>query len=735
MAGDIASTGGGSAAVRDDPALGSAPVRDSAHPGSGRRSTRPQLSLRRAARQEADARKVLVVVGNGMVSQRFCQRCVELGLAQSHRIVVFGEEALPAYDRVRLSDVLTGEDLSSLILEPMLWYADHDIDLRLSERVVAVDRERRALTTQLGDELAYDQLVFATGSRVSVPSIVGTQHPGVYAYRSAEDVKRIRARATAVAGQRGRAVVIGSGLLGIEAGQALKALGCEVTFVEAARHLLSRQLDSAAAGIVANLLLEAGFDLCVGQSVQCITLLSQTHRPHLVSVQAAAAVEPDTLMRVEFEATSLCEAIECGMVVLASGVQPRDELARQAGIACAPPGGIHVDEGLATNDPHVFAIGECARFEEQCHGLVAPGYAMAEVLAERLAGKASRFTNLRPSTRLAVANRQIVVLGDNRDSGPGVEELSARGLDAGTSSDDDSYRRLVLRDGRIVGATAIGEWSDLPLLESAIVARTELRRRERRRFARGLPLWREGVRPSLEQWPDTATVCACLGVSCGALRRARADGHRTVEQLCERTRAGSGCGSCLPLVATFTGTPSSLPPLRLQLGLALLSLSVLGGLIWAVQHGPLALDSSVRSSFSLDLLWRNPLARQISGYALAALCAATGLVFALRRRVRRLRSSDFASSRTLHVLLGAFTLLATGVHTGMRSGQGLDAALLASLVLMMAVGATTAILLASGRLHGPQGQQVRRWGMRVHVWIAWPMPVLLLLHVLKAYYF
>jgi len=151
-------------------------------------------------------------------------------------------------------------------------------------------------------------------------------------------------------------------------------------------------------------------------------------------------------------------------------------------------------------------------------------------------------------------------------------------------------------------------------------------------------------------------------------------------------------------------------------------------------HGPLALGTTVQGSVHVDLLWRNHLARQISGYALAALCMTTGLVFALRR-LPRLRSAHFANSRPLHVLLGAFTLLGTGVHTGLRSGHGMDGALLASLLLMIAVGATTALLLASGRLSGPRGQQLRRWGMRLHLWIAWPLPVLLLLHILKTYYF
>lgn len=687
------------------------------HPSGARRK-----AITFDPRALTDRRRSIVVIGNGMVSQRFCERAVELGLPHTHRIVVFGEEPLPAYNRVELTGMLAGRDAASLIIKPALWYADADIDLRLGERVVAIDRARGLLTTQLGDDQPYDELVFATGSFASTPVIPGTNQRGVLAYRTVEDAQRIRARALALAREGSRVVVIGSGLLGLETGQALAELGCAVTFIESATHLLPRQLDPASAGVVESLLRSAGFELCVGKAVERIVLTSEV-RPLLArAAEDGAAEVPDTRLRVVLAGGS---AIDCGMVVLAAGVKPRDELARASGIACPEPGGIAIDSAMMTSDPHVFAIGECARHAGRCPGLVAPGYAMAEVLAERFAGRNVTFTGQEPSTRLEVARRSIVVMGEARSGGDDVKTVSA----------SDRYRRLVLRDGRLVGATAIGDGEDLTHLQEAIVLRTKLRRRDLRHLARGVDPWR-GLRfPEGASWPDAATACECTGVTFGALRRARAEGHCSLEQICARTGAGGGCGSCRMRVAAFADQSSLSLGSCCERCLGVLSLLALLAVPVGLALGPIPVARSLASPTPLQWLLEAHLARELSGFTLAfvSLAAAVSIAIAKRRAARKQTGTPRA--RTWHALLGLFCLAGIAAHTGLRPGSGLDMALLVCVLGLIVVGAGAALSVASGLGRGKKAVATKRLGLRLHVWLAWPAPVLLVGHVIKSYYF
>lgn len=686
-------------------------------PASGARRKAISIDLR----PRVDRRRSLVVIGNGMVSQRFCERAVELGLTRTHRIVVFGEEPLPAYNRVELSGMLAGRDAASLIIKPALWYADADIDLRLGERVVAIDRARRLLTTQLGDELSYDELVFATGSAVAAPHIPGIEQRGVLSYRTAEDARRIHARARALARERARVVVIGSGLLGLETGQALAELGCAVTFVEAAPHLLPRQLDPLSARVVQGLLQSAGFELYVGRAVERVLLTSEV-RPHLARAAGGGVEVPDTRLRVVLAGGT---ALDCGMVVLAVGVRPRDELARAAGVACPAPGGIAIDSALMTSDPHVFAIGECARHAGRCPGLVAPGYAMAEVLAERFAGSNVTFTGHEPSTRLEVARRSIVVMGDAKESGDDVKTVAV----------GERYRRLVLRDGCLIGATAIGQGEDLTHLQEAIVLRTKLRRRDLRLLARGDDPWR-GLRfPEGAGMPDTAIACECMGVTFGALRRARTEGYCSLDQLCARTGAGSGCGSCRARVASIAEQGSFSLGACCERCLAVLSLLALVAVPAAVALGPVAVAPSLLSPSRLEWLLGDHLAREVSGYALAffSLAAAVSIAIAKRRAAGTQRGTPRA--RAWHALLGVLCLAGIAAHTGLRPGSGLDLALLVCVLALIVVGAAAGLSVASGIGSSKGAVATKRLGLRLHVWIAWPAPVLLVGHVVKSYYF
>jgi nitrite reductase (NADH) large subunit len=316
-------------------------------------------------------------------------------------------------------------------------------------------------------------------------------------------------------------------------------------------------------------------------------------------------------------------------------------------------------------------------------------------------------------------------MGESRSGGDDVKTLAVR----------DRYRRLVLRDGRLIGATAIGGGDDLSHLQEAIVMRTKLRRRDLRRLARGVDPWR-GLRfPTGAGWPDSATACECTGVTFGALRRARAEGFCSVEQLCTRTGAGSGCGSCKARLATFSNQGALGAATCCERCLAVLSLVALAAVPVGVLHGPLAVAPSLASPSPLAPFLHDHFVRELSGFALALVCLAAGLSIAIaKRRAKRLETGA-PRARTFHALLGVICLAGIGAHTGLRTGHGIDLALLVCVLGLIVIGALAALSVASGVGSGRLAVGLRRLGLKLHVWIAWPAPVLLIGHVIKSYYF
>jgi nitrite reductase (NADH) large subunit len=324
----------------------------------------------------------IVVVGNGMVSHRLCDKLVEHRAAQRTAdgaalersemgggdpagsaggtggkaprgiddIVVCGEEPRPAYDRVHLTEYFAHGCADRLSLGSAAWYAERGIDLRIATRVVRIRRADRVVETDRGSGIAYDVLVLATGSAPVVPPVPGIAKTGVFVYRTIEDLDAIRARCRTAR----RAAVVGGGLLGLEAARAVLDAGVETHIVELAPRLMSRQLDDAGAA-----LLEA--------EVRRLGVVV-----HL-NVQIAAIAGDDAALRVELAGGG---SLDVDLVIIAVGIRPRDELARAAGIAVGPRGGILVDDVMQTCDPHVFAVGEVALHRGALYGLVAPGYEM-----------------------------------------------------------------------------------------------------------------------------------------------------------------------------------------------------------------------------------------------------------------------------------------------------------------------------------------------------------------------
>ncbi|WP_106401527.1 FAD-dependent oxidoreductase [Actinocorallia populi] len=476
----------------------------------------------------------IVVVGNGMAGSRLV---TELR-ARDRKvpITVFGAEPQRPYNRILLSNVLAGSARPDHIgLVDPAWYERQEVDVRAGVPVVSIDRRARLVSAADGSVTPYETLVLATGSTAFIPPIP-VRHPdggeasavdglpaGALAFRTLEDCQEIIEMARTVR----RAVVVGGGLLGIEAARGLVGRGLEVTVLHLAGHLMERQLDPEGGRVLARTLARLGIGSRLNAAVCALgTVPGADGAPVVCGVELAL---PDGGR----------EFVEADLVVLSCGVRPEVSLAREAGLAVGR--GILVDDELrSVTDPDVRAIGECCEHRDEVYGLVAPAWQQAEVLADLLAGTepAARFTGARQITRLKAASIELASMGETHhdDEAEGVEVLQFADSSRGT------YKKVVIRDGRLVGAILLGDTSTAGTL-TQLYDRAAALPSERLSLLFGGIGGAEPAGTPLRM-PDAATVCHCNNVTKGRIRACWQEGARTAADVAERTRAGTGCGSC-----------------------------------------------------------------------------------------------------------------------------------------------------------------------------------------------
>ncbi|PVE20333.1 nitrite reductase large subunit [Microvirga sp. KLBC 81] len=461
--------------------------------------------------------KKLVVIGNGMAAGRVLEElCARAPGA--YEVTIFGAEPRVNYNRIMLSPVLSGEKAyEDILIHDDAWYATHGITLHRGQPVVAIDRAARRVIAADGTLAAYDQLLVATGSLPFVVPIPGATLPGVVTYRDLDDVDAMLEAAR----QGGRAVVIGGGLLGLEAAAGLKAQGMEVTVLHLMPTLMERQLDPSAAYLLQRAMEERG--IAVRCKANTHAILGETHV---------------TGVRLD-DGTELAADI----VVMAVGIRPNAALAKEAGLETNR--GVLVGDDMRTSDPDVFAVGECVEHRGLCYGLVAPLYEMAKVVAAQLAGDGTAaYTGSVTATKLKVTGIDLFSAGDfseARDRQDIVLRDAARGI----------YRRLVLQDNRLVGAVLYGETADGPwffdlLRQGADVSELRDTLIFGQSYAGGVPLDPTAAVAAL---PDEAEICGCNGVCKGQIVQAITDkGLSTLADVRAHTKASASCGTCTGLV-------------------------------------------------------------------------------------------------------------------------------------------------------------------------------------------
>lgn len=662
----------------------------------------------------------VLVIGNGMVSHRLCDQLTRVrpktgpdaGMeegAAPPKIVVLGEENRPAYDRMRLGEMLRGRRATSLSLASPDWYRERDIELVLDDPVVSVDRKARVARTRSGRAFPYDHLVFATGAAPVVPSIDLDVKADVFVIRTTRDLERLRDRAQ---GTRSVAVM-GGGLLGLETAKSLREAGLEVTVVESSPQLMARQLDEEAADVLKAKLEGTGIAIILGSAVKRI---APTPAAVAGSAGDPALSSPGRPQQLIFAPEAGRAPLEVDFVVLSVGVHPRDELAKACGLTLGKRGGIAIDKHLRTSDPSVYAIGDCAALEDVSFGLVAPGYRMAEALAATLLGTPTAFEVSTAPVKLKVAGVDVVSMGETR-ARPSHKSYRFRHKSV--------YRRVVVENGHIVGATSVGGWPELGAVQEAITAERELTHSWYDRFNRGETLFRPSA-AGVER-PDEDVVCVCASVTAGTIRRAIANGCKTADAVSNETGASRGCGSCLPLVTLMVGgRPAGLRPAPRR-WLATFSAATLVGLALALIASPAKL-ATILEQLQLDLLVRDPFWQQVSGFTLLG-CCALAMVLPLVKRALRVSGSTLPVWRTVHTGVGLAALVALVAHTSLRRGFHLNLALEASFALLLLLGAGAGLfgLKAGGAVGG---------ALRLaHLIVFWPLLSLIGLHVLAVYYF
>ena len=456
--------------------------------------------------------KRVIVVGNGMVGYKFCERLCNH--ASGVEVIVYGEEPRPAYDRVHLSRFFGGAGASDLQMAPVSWYEEHGIRLHTGELVMEIDRAGKTIRTHSGLIDRYDYLVLATGSGAFVPAIEGVERGGVFVYRTIEDLVQIRDYAAKVS----RGAVMGGGLLGLEAAKALVDLGLETHVIEFASRLMPRQIDDAGSRILAERLSQLGIGIHTGKNTRRIAGNGR-------------------LEALEFADGS---RLDIEMLVISAGIRPRDELAKISGLEVHPRGGIVVDENLKTSDESIFAIGEAVSHNNMIYGLVAPGYEMADIVAAQIAGTASKtFQGFDMSTKLKMLGVDVGSFGDAFGETPGSQPIVFENRRNGI------YKRInISADGKhLLGGILIGDASQYGLLHQMAVGKMKLPSAPESLIVGG------GETVGIGEVPDDAQICSCENITKGELvNQIREKGARTLDEIKKNTRACTGCGGCAPMV-------------------------------------------------------------------------------------------------------------------------------------------------------------------------------------------
>jgi nitrite reductase (NADH) large subunit len=462
-------------------------------------------------------KKTLVVIGNGMVGQHFLASLVASPIKEEYNIVTFCEEPRAAYDRVHLSSFFSGKSAEDLSLVEPGFFEQHDITVHLGDKAVKIYRHSKIVISEKGVSIHYDKLVLATGSFPFVPPVPGHDRAQCLVYRTIEDLEAMQAAAKT--GKVG--VVVGGGLLGLEAANALKDLGLQTHVVEFAPRLMAVQLDDAGGAMLRSKIEALGVTVHTGKNTSLIT-----DGEHCVNKMCFADGEE----------------LETDIVLFSAGIRPRDDIARDCALEVGPRGGIMINNQCQTSDPNIYAIGECALWNGMIYGLVAPGYAMARTVVADLAGNEASFTGADMSTKLKLMGVDVASIGDAHAKTPGALVYTYQ------NGDTAVYKRLVVSQDKkqLLGAVLVGDASGYGTLLQYCLNGISLPENPDTLILPSRSDESVGLGP--DALPASAQICSCYDVTKGEICKAIDAGCTTLDGLKSETKAATGCGGCATLL-------------------------------------------------------------------------------------------------------------------------------------------------------------------------------------------
>ena len=462
-------------------------------------------------------KQTLVVIGNGMVGQHFLTSFVTGSGKDEYEIVTFCEEPRPAYDRVHLSEFFSGKTAEDLSLVDSNFFEQHNITIHIGDKAAKICRASKTVVSEKGITIRYDKLVLATGSFPFVPPVPGHDRAHCLVYRTIEDL--IAIRESAKTGKVG--VVVGGGLLGLEAAKALTDLGLQTHVVEFAPRLMTVQLDEAGGAMLRRKIENLGVTVHTGKNTSLISEGEQC-------INKMCFADGDEL--------------ETDIVLFSAGIRPRDDIARDCNLEVGSRGGIIINDQCQTSDPDIYAIGECALWNNMIYGLVAPGYAMARTVVANLAGKVASFTGADMSTKLKLMGVDVASIGDAHAKTQGALVYTYQ------NGEHDIYKRLVVSTDKkqLLGAVLVGDASAYSTLLQYCLTGIELPEHPDSLILPSRSNESVGLGP--DALPMSAQICSCYDVTKDVICQAIGAGFRTLSTLSSETNAATGCGGCATLL-------------------------------------------------------------------------------------------------------------------------------------------------------------------------------------------
>ncbi len=644
--------------------------------------------------------EAVIVIGTGPVGIKFVQTLLEN--ENTPVIKIFGNEPWEPYNRVKLSSFFAGQvEMDELAIGKNL--EDKNLVLHNNCEVISIDPVSRTVTDELGNTHRYSKLIIATGSSPHIPNIKGVNLDNIFTFRNMSDIESLMSRRT----RSRKTVVIGGGVLGIEAAKAMTRQNTEVTIIDHSLSLMSNQLDETASEMLRDYILSLGIKVYLGQIIK--------------------EFKGDT--KVEKILLSDGREIEYDTVILSTGIKPNIDLARKAHLSVGK--GIRVNDAMQTSNQDIYAIGECAEHRGKVYGVVKPGLEQAKVAAYSLHGKKENYTGSLSATQIKVIDKQVFSMGD-------TYEISSVGLRKEYVYRDDTkgiYRKIVIKTHGIVGAIAIGEWDELGRIQESILKKRFVPPWVLLKFKKTGNLWPEEDSKNINEWPAATVICNCTGVTRGQLSSEISNGITTLADIGTSTGASTVCGGCKPLVAQMLSGNVQVDPVKGSRNIFVMGFLTTLITLLAIFLPSIPFANTAEVVWQWDTIWRDSTYKQISGYSLLAL-SVVALLLSLRKRVKKFSFSSFPVWRIIHVAVGFATVFGLAIHSGYRLGEGINYYLALSFIAVLIAGAASSIVVAvEHKIDLSLSRKLKNKFVWLHILAFWPLPALLAVHIFKSYYF